>query len=190
MPEDQALSPEHLKKLLGQIDPAILEQVLPLTGGVVTMMFTDIVDSTKVKAEVGDRVYFDDILRRHHELVRESVSRHNGRELKTIGDAFLVGFAVPADAMACAGEIQQRLAASPIQAGPGPLQVRIGLHTGTPIVYRDPIWGLIDLSGTDVDKAARVEGLARGGQVLISEENRALARQLQVFDWGPWELKG
>ena len=190
MLSEEPLSPERLQELLGKIDPAVLQQVMPLTGGVVTMMFTDIVDSTKVKAEIGDRPYFGDVLKRHNELVRDCISHHNGRELKTIGDAFLVGFAVPADGVACASEIQHRLATSPIHAGPSILRVRIGLHTGTPIVYHDAVTSRVDLSGTDVDKAARVEGLARGGQVLVSEETKTLTKPTDIHHWGPYELKG
>lgn len=187
---DEAVYVGRLKALLGKIEPAVLQQVMPLTGGVITMMFTDIVDSTKIKAEVGDQPYFDQILTPHNQLTRDRVSRHNGRELKTIGDSFFIGLAIPADGVKCSVEIQQRLAGSPIQAGRGQLRVRIGLHTGTPKVYRDPVSGLIDLSGTDVDKAARVQRLARGGQVLISEESGTLAKPEEIFDWGPWELKG
>jgi len=187
--KDDALPSDQLKALLEKIDPDVLQKAMPLTGGVITMMFTDIVDSTKIKAHIGDQAYFL-ALRCHNELVRECVSSHQGRELKMIGDAFLVGFAVPADAVSCALAIQERLVASPIQAGQSHLKVRIGLHTGTPIVYRDPVSNLIDVSGTDVDKAARVEGLAQGGQVLISEETKTLAKPREVHDWGLWELKG
>ena len=190
MSENDPLSPERLKELLAGIDPDILQQVMPLTGGVITMMFTDIVNSSGIKRAVGDSPYFDDILKPHNELVRDCISRHNGRELKTIGDSFFVGFAVPSDAVACSLEVQQRLEASPIQADSSPLQVRIGLHTGSPIVYRDPASAKIDLSGTDVDKAARVEGLAKGGQVLISEETKTLAKPTGIHDWGLWELRG
>ncbi len=70
------------------------------------------------------------------------------------------------------------------------MSVRIGLHTGTPKVYRDPVSGRTDLIGDDVNKAARVEGIARGGQVLISEQTRVLANSAAVQDWGHWELKG
>ena len=189
MPEDEELLPDHLKALLAKIDPAVLQQVMPLTGGVITMMFTDIVDSTKLTAEVGDQAYFE-VRERHNELIRQCIAAHNGRELKTIGDAFLVGFAIPANAVDCALGIQQRLIESPIPVGQGFLQVRIGLHTGTPIVYRDTVSKLIDLSGTDVNTAARVEGLAGGGQILISEETRTMAKPKGVHDWGQWELKG
>lgn len=189
MPEDEALSADQLRSLLGGIDPGILQEIMPLTGGVITMMFTDIVDSAKMKADVGDEVYFE-ALKSHNALVRGCVSARNGREIKTIGDAFFVGFAMPTGAVTCAIETQQRLIASPVEAGPHPLRVRIGLHTGTPIVFRDKVSDLIDLSGASVDKAARVESLARGGQVLISEQTKALAEPGQWHDWGLWELKG
>jgi class 3 adenylate cyclase len=185
------LAPENLKALLADIDPAVLQQVMPLTGGVIiAMMFTDIVNSTAIKAGLGDEPYFRKVLTPHNALVRDRVSAHSGHELKTIGDAFLVGFTLPGQAVACAVEIQQRLASAPIVAGDKPLEVRIGLHTGVPHVYRDPASGRIDLSGTDVDKAARIESLARGGQVLVSEQTHVLAKLPHVHDWGPWELKG
>lgn len=190
MSETEAISTDRLRDLLSQIDPQVLQELMPLTGGVITMMFTDIVDSTRIKAEMGDQIFYDKVFKPHNELARECVSSHNGRELKTIGDAFFVGFSIPGDATACAVDIQQRLAKSPISTSSGSLKVRIGLHTGTPKVYRDDASGKIDLSGTDVDKAARVEGLARGGQVLISEETKTLAKPKEIFDWGPWELKG
>lgn len=190
MPDDDTLSPDQLKALLEKINPAVLGQVMPLTGGVITMMFTDIVGSVDINVQIGDRSYFDEVLKRHNEVVRKCISDYNGREWKTNGDAFLVGFATPIDAVACAAAIQERLEASPIQAGMRPLQVRIGLHTGTPIVYQDSVSNLIDLSGVDVNKAARVEGLAKGRQVLISHETNALAKHKETYDWGLWELKG
>jgi class 3 adenylate cyclase len=153
------------------------------------MMFTDIVNSTAIKAEIGDQEYFNEVLGPHNALVRESVEGHMGHELKAIGDAFLIGFANPGDACACAAEIQTELGTRTIGAGSAQLRVRIGVHTGIPIIYRDAASGCIDLSGTDVDKAARIESLAHGGQVLISEETRTFARP-QVHDWGLWELKG
>jgi predicted ATPase/class 3 adenylate cyclase len=186
---DETLPSDQWKELLARIDPKVLQQVMPLTGGVNTMMFTDIVDSTRIKAKIGDGSYFD-LLQRHNELVRSALALHDGHELKTMGDAFLIGFAAPADAAACAIRIQQDVAAKPFQTGHGPLEIRIGIHTGTPKVYRDPVSNRIDLSGTDADKAARVEGLARGGQVLVSEETKTLGKPKDFHDWGLWELKG
>jgi len=102
MPPDQGVPLDKLQELLSGVDPEQLGQILPLAGGgVVTMMFTDIVDSTRVKAEVGDRTYYD-ALGRHHDLVRRCLAQHNGRELKTIGDSFFIAFADPGAAVQCA----------------------------------------------------------------------------------------
>jgi class 3 adenylate cyclase len=190
MPPNQRAPAENLKESLPGVDREQLRQVMPLVGGgVITMMFTDIVDSTRAKREVGDDVYFA-ALERHNTIIRDCIASRSGHELKTIGDSFLVAFAHPGEAVQCASRIQQAFAEAPIIVGDGPINVRIGLHTGLPRVYRDEVSGRIDLYGADVDKAARVESIARGGQVLISEQTRALADDLVVHDWGLWELKG
>jgi class 3 adenylate cyclase len=186
---DPGVPLDHLKELLSGVDPEQLRQVMPLVGGVITMMFTDIVDSTRVKHQVGDLPYFA-ALNRHNGAVGECIARHAGHELKTIGDSFFIAFTDPGGAVECATQIQQTLAETPIIVGDASISVRIGLHTGTPIVYRDDVSGRTDLSGTDVDKAARVESIARGGQVLISEQTRVLTDRRAVHDWGFWELKG
>jgi Adenylate and Guanylate cyclase catalytic domain len=97
---------------------------------------------------------------------------------------------IPAKRCNAPRRFRQTLAETPIIVGGGSISVRIGLHTGTPIVYRDNVSRRTDLSGTDVDKAARVESIARGGQVLISEQTRVLTDRMTVHDWGFWELKG
>lgn len=153
------------------------------------MMFTDIVDSTRIKKLVGDDPYFA-ALTTHNTLIRDCLKDSHGDELKTIGDSFFAGFSHPREAVACAIEIQKRLASSPIHIDKETLSVRIGMHTGTPKVYRDPVSGRTDLSGTDVDKAARVESLARGGQILISAQTKSIAEPAETHDWGRWEMKG
>jgi len=179
---------DQLKGLLSPVDAEQLRQAMP-PAGVITMMFTDIVDSTRVKHAVGDPVYFA-ALKQHDSSLRDCIARHAGHELKTIGDSFFIAFTDPGEAVRCAVHIQQTLADTPIIVGDESIVVRIGLHTGIPIVYRDDVSGRTDLSGTDVDKAARVESIARGGQVLISEQTHALANSTAVHDWGYWELKG
>jgi len=191
MPPDQGVPSENLRELLSGVDPEQLRQVLPplVDGGVITMMFTDIVDSARVKHEVGDEVYFA-ALKQHDSTVRDCVAKHTRHELNTNGDSFFVAFTLPAEAMQCACRIQQALKETPIIVGDGPIKVRIGLHTGTPKVFRHKVSGRTDLSGTDVDKAARVGSVARGGQVLISERTRGFADRMAVHDWGLWVLKG
>ncbi len=95
---DQGAPLDNLKELLSGVDPEQLRQVMPLVGGVITMMFTDIVDSTRVKREVGDEAYFA-ALKQHNGAVRECVARHAGYELKTIGDSFFVAFTDPGKAV-------------------------------------------------------------------------------------------
>ena len=74
--------------------------------GVITMMFTEIVDSTRVKREVGDQVYFA-ALNRHSSTSRDCAARYAGHELKAIGDSFYIAFADPGVAVQCAAHIQQ-----------------------------------------------------------------------------------
>ena len=152
------------------------------------MMFTDIVDSTRINDTVGDERY-SEAQEAHNGLVRECLKSFHGHEIKTIGDSFFVRFASPRDAVGCAIRIQQRLTASPITIGPESLRIRIGIHTGLP--QADPnSTGRFDLKGGDVNKAARIESIGRGGQVLISEETKILAKPEKVHDWGRWEMKG
>jgi len=184
-------SEDRMKSLPDQIDHHVDPKLIPPSDGVITMMFTDIVSSTSIKAEIGDEEYFEKILKPHDELIRGCLSSHHGQEYKHIGDSIFAGFSKPQDAVACAVSIQAALTSSPLPGGSkGNLQVRIGLHTGNPKYYFDENTKQLDLSGTDVDKAARVEGLANGGQVLISEKTKVLAKPDSVHNWGFWELKG
>ena len=128
MPPAQGAPIDNLKELLSGVDPEQLREVMPLVGGgVITMMFTDIVDSTRVKREIGDTAYFS-ALKQHNNAIRECVAQHDGRELKTIGDSFMIAFADPGLAVQCAGRIQQTLAKTPIIVGDTPIRVRIGLR--------------------------------------------------------------
>ena len=138
---------------------------------------------------MGDQLFFDKVLQAHNVLIRETLSKHNGRELKTIGEPFsALSRSRPRPSLAlvrfnngCRHHPSKRKS----------VRSRFGLaRTGTPKVYRDSVSKRIDLSGTDVDKAARVEGLARGEHVLISDETRASAKPKEYHDWGMWALKG
>jgi len=180
MPQNPDVPAERPSHLLSGIDPEHLRRFLPLSG-VVTMMFTDIVDSTRVKAKVGDSLYFA-ALEQHDALMQERVAVHDGRPVNTGGDSFFVVFDNPDAAIVCASEVQQQLREQPIMAGSQCLSVRIGLHTGRPLTKTNAATGQPDYSGTDVDKAARIEGIARGAQVLVSEQTRALARTAMMHD--------
>ncbi len=104
---------------------------------------------------LGDQGWLE-LLRVHNALVEEQVRSLGGRVVKNRGDGFMVAFAQPAPAVACALAIQAALAGHEV------IRVRIGLHTGNPVQEGE------DFFGTDVNFAARVADRALGGQVLVS----------------------
>jgi len=149
---------------LGDSD-AIVEEVEEfLTGGrsggelaraLLTVMFTDIVDATALAARLGDSRWRD-LLARHDRDVRRELERFEGREVKTVGDGFLVTFdGPPSRALRCALAITR--AARELS-----LEVRIGVHTGECELIGD------DVGGMAVHIASRVSGLAEPGEVLVS----------------------
>jgi class 3 adenylate cyclase len=143
-----------------------------------TVLFTDIVDSTKRAAELGDRDWR--LLRdRHDEAVRQEFARFRGREVKTLGDGFLATFDGPARAVRCASAIIDRV-------HPLGMEVRSGLHTGEIEIQRD------DVGGIAVHIAARVVGLAGIGEVLVSSTVRDLVAGsgLRFQDRGSHAAKG
>ena len=97
-------------------------QARPLDRVLATVMFTDIVDSTRRAADAGDRRWRE-LIERHDELTRRQLDRFRGREVKTLGDGFLATFDGPARAIECACAIRDGV-------GPLGLDVRAGLHTG------------------------------------------------------------
>ncbi len=145
-------------------------------AGTVTLLFTDIEGSTRLLDELGAGAYRD-ALEEHRRLLRAAVERHDGYEVDTEGDAFFVAFASATAALAAATEAQTSLAT-------GQIRVRMGLHTGEPLV--DPP----NYIGMDVHRAARIMSAGHGGQVLVSETTAALAGgEFGLHDLGPHRLK-
>jgi class 3 adenylate cyclase len=125
-----------------------------------TVLFTDIVDSTRRAAELGDREWR--LLRdRYDDAVGQELARFRGREVKTLGDGFLATFDGPARAVRCASAIIDRI-------HPLGMAVRSGLHTGEIGIQRD------DVGGIAVHIAARVTDMAGAGEVLVSSTVRDL----------------
>ena len=142
-----------------------------------TVLFTDIVESTKRAAELGDRDWR--VLRdRHDDAVRQELARFRGREVKTLGDGFLATFDGPARAVRCASAIIDRVR-------PLGIAVRSGLHSGEIELIRDDIGGI-------AVHASRVVGLAGTGEVLVSSTVRDLVAGsgLRFQDRGSHPLKG
>jgi pimeloyl-ACP methyl ester carboxylesterase len=143
-----------------------------------TVLFTDIVGSTELAADLGDRRWRD-LLERHNTLVRQELGRFRGRELNTAGDGFLATFDGPARAIACATSIRD-------EARTLGLQIRFGLHTGELELHGAEIRGIA------VHTGARVVGKAGPGEVLASSTVKDLVAGsgLEFEDRGSHRLKG
>ena len=161
----------------------------------ITMMFTDVVESSATKRDTSlgrdnrerDRAYLTQVQTPHFELVRACCNAHGGREVSTMGDAFFLAFDDPAEAVRCAVSIQQKLTATPIQTPLGPLRLRIGIHSGFPEFFEGS-W-----HGTDVDTTARVEAAATECQILISARTHEITRDMtdaKFHSCGEFALKG
>ena len=124
-----------------------------LPTGTVTLLFTDMEGSTRLLQQLGE--HYAAVLADCRHLLRKAFARHHGHEVDTQGDAFFVVFARATDAVSAALEIQRALAE---HAWPGdaPVRVRIGLHTGEPMLTAD---GYI---GMDVHHAARIMSAGHG----------------------------
>jgi predicted ATPase/class 3 adenylate cyclase len=146
-----------------------------LPTGTVTLLFTDIEGSTRLLRELGTDGYAE-ALADHRRLLRDAFTAAGGVEVDTQGDAFFVSFPTAAGAVTAANASQEALA-------PGPIAVRMGLHTGTPSVAAEGYVGI------DVHRGARVAGLAHGGQVLLSAATAALVEDQPLRDLGRHRLK-
>ena len=125
-----------------------------LPTGTVTFLFTDVEGSAKLLQELGARAYAE-ALAEHRAVIREACATQGGVEVDTQGDAFFLAFPTAPGALAAARAATEALAA-------GRVQVRIGVHTGMPLVTEE---GYV---GDDVHLAARVGASGHGGQILVS----------------------
>jgi len=131
-----------------------------LPSGTVSFLFTDVEGSTRLLHELGAEAYAE-ALAEHRREIREACARHGGVEVDTQGDAFFVAFPTAPGALSAADELTEVLAT-------GPIRVRAGLHTGTPLLTEE---GYV---GSDVHRAARIAAAGYGGQVLVSSATAAL----------------
>jgi predicted ATPase len=146
-----------------------------LPTGTVTFLFTDVAGSTRLLLEHGD--VYADMLAGHRDVVRRAIHAHDGVEVDTQGDAFFAAFGRASDAVAAAADIQLGL-------DPGPVHVRVGIHTGEPLVTEEGYVGL------DVHRAARIASAAHGRQVVLSRTTRdLLGTTIDLRDLGEHRLK-
>ena len=146
-----------------------------LPSGTVTFLFTDIEGSTRLLLELGDR--YADVLAEHRHMLRKAFALHGGVEVDTQGDAFFVAFASASAAVAGAQAARDALRA-------GPVRVRMGLHTGEPMIGEEGYVGI------DVHRGARLASAGHGGQILLSQTTRDLLDSaFELVDLGLHRLK-
>ncbi len=147
--------------------------------GFLTLLFTDIVGSTALKQQLGEKVGAR-ITHQHHQLVRDILREFVGaKEIDTAGDSFLISFTTPSAAVTFALLLQAKLRGYPWES-PVAIQDRIGIHLGE-VVIQEAVGGEAHLYGSHLDSSSRIMSLAKGGQVLLSRG---------VFDSARMVLKG
>lgn len=146
---------------------------------VASLLFTDIVDSTRHAVAMGDAAWTE-LLAEHNQVVRTAIEAHRGREVKTLGDGFLSMFTTPGRALRCAGDIVRNVQ-------PLGISIRAGVHTGEIEVV-----DVNDIAGITVHIAARIGAEAGPDEVLVSADARDLAvdQSLSFRSIGSIRLKG
>jgi predicted ATPase/class 3 adenylate cyclase len=132
-----------------------------LPTGTITFLFTDVEGSTSLLTELGTAAYAA-ALAEHRRVIREACAANGGVEVDTQGDAFFFAFPTAPGALAAASDFTERLATH------GRIRVRVGVHTGAPLVGEE---GYV---GHDVHRAARIAAAGHGGQVLVSSTTAQL----------------
>jgi len=150
-----------------------MKRALPV--GTVTFLFTDIEGSTKLLHTLGEEAYAA-ALAEHRRILRTAFGARGGVEVDTQGDAFFIAFPIAAAALEAARAANEELAR-------GPVRVRMGIHSGTPLLTEE---GYV---GVDVHRAARIAACGHGGQVLFSSAAAGLVDAEALHDLGAHRLK-
>ena len=159
-----------------------------ISVGTLTVLFTDLRNSTQLYREIGDATAFGRVMS-HFDVVRKSIADHDGALVKTIGDAVMAVFRSAADGLLAMLEVQQALA----EPGDGgrPLQLKAGLNTGPCIAVT--LNDRLDYFGSTVNMAARLECLSNGSDVIISRSVYEDPRVQELiaqdhFDAAPFDM--
>ena len=161
-----------------------------ISVGTLTVLFTDLRNSTRLYREIGDATAFGRVMN-HFDILRKQISDNDGALVKTIGDAVMAVFRSPAQALRAMLEAQEKLAAP--SDGSMPLTLKAGLHTGPCIAVT--LNDRLDYFGSTVNMAARLEGLSSGCDVIISDavyadaEVRELLGSDNELQTAPFEIE-
>jgi len=134
-----------------------------ISVGTLTVLFTDLKDSTRMYREIGDATAFGRVMN-HFDILKQVIAEEDGALVKTIGDAVMAVFRCPARAVRAMLDVQAQLASPP--EGMRPLSLKAGLHTGPCIAVT--LNDRLDYFGSTVNMAARLEGQSTGDDVVIS----------------------
>lgn len=149
--------------------------------GRLAILFTDLRHSTRMYRDIGDAPAFGQVME-HFDILKSSISQHDGALVKTIGDAVMAVFRDPADALKAAMEAQARLKSSPSSSGQI-LELKAGLHFGPCIAVN--LNDRLDYFGTTVNLAARLVDLSNGQDIILSDSLRQDPLVLDYLDGQP-----
>ena len=162
-----------------------------ISVGSLTVVFTDLRDSTRMYREIGDAPAFGAVMS-HFDILREAIAAEEGALIKTIGDAVMAVFRRPVSALRAILSAQRKLASPP--AGMRPLMLKAGAHSGHCIAVT--LNDRLDYFGTTINLAARLAALSQGGDIVISqnvfqdpETQELLTQGKEAFVLEPVEAK-
>ncbi len=155
-------------------------------GEEIAVMFSDIRGFTRYTATEGDQAAWR-LAQLHETLMRDEIEAHNGILVKSLGDGVMAAFGEPRDGVMAAVAIQRAIRTRNKNTAAQPIDVGIGVATGTPVMTET------DLFGNSVNMAQRLSALAKGGQILVTKKFKdavPLRDGLHYIFLGTWELKG
>src|SRR5262245_36876357 len=163
----------------------------PIPTGTVTFLFTDVEGSTRLWQRHPEAM--KGTLARHHALVQGAIESHGGYVFQIVGDAFCAAFPMAAPAVAAAVAAQRALAAEPWNE-PGPIRVRMAVHTGAAEFHAGAHKSGEYGSGLTLSHASRLLSAAHGGQILVSTAAREVLRddalrEVELRDLGRHRLR-
>jgi class 3 adenylate cyclase len=172
------------QQVLGQMEKAMAGKNR-LPEGTITLVFTDIVDSSGIMTRLGEKAA-NKVSRDQDALIRDVVAKHEGIEVERTGDSFMLAFTSARGALECAVDIQRAVARYDSEHPEARLMVRIGVDTGEVIAEEKGYFG------KTVIRASRIMGIAQGDRIVVSAATRELlwSEEFDFADLGEHELKG
>jgi class 3 adenylate cyclase len=167
-------SRDHGRSQSPRREPAAVSDGSNGGEGTVTILFSDMVDYAGMTERLGDQLSRE-VLRAHHGMVRQSLQKHGGREIKVQGDGFMVAFRGVARALRCATDMQRAFQTYSESNGDRPIRVHIGIHTGELMEEDD------DFLGHTVIVASRLAAAAEPGEILVSSLSAQLVERTEEF---------